>query len=266
MLYRPYQPNDIYRDFAGYAAWKVEAAEATNGLCLWYLTNASGSGTISRELYAQVKEYLKRYFFGKCAYCESDFAAVAFGDVEHYRPKLKVSEDSTHRGYYWLAYSEQNLLPSCERCNRGKGKRNHFPIAGRRATNPNENLDAELPLLLNPYCFSDCDYTAQHFAYDFEQVNGDLFFNGLVIGLTKRGDESIKIYDLNRPELVKRRAQSQKNGLNAFKLVWKDAMARQEWAREWLDGHQEHSSAVRAACLEWWSVARRDTDKLFSSG
>ena len=36
----------------------------------------------------------------KCAYCER----VTKADVEHYRPKKKVSEDADHPGYYWLCY------------------------------------------------------------------------------------------------------------------------------------------------------------------
>src|SRR5262245_26496361 len=44
----------------------------------------------------------------KCAYCESPTRVVAFGDVEHFRPKSK---------YWWLAYSYENYLPACTSCN-----------------------------------------------------------------------------------------------------------------------------------------------------
>lgn len=44
----------------------------------------------------------------KCAYCETPTAVVAYGDVEHYRPKSK---------YWWLAYVYDNYLASCTICN-----------------------------------------------------------------------------------------------------------------------------------------------------
>jgi uncharacterized protein (TIGR02646 family) len=44
----------------------------------------------------------------KCAYCETPTRVVAYGDVEHFRPKSK---------YWWLAYSYENYLPSCGSCN-----------------------------------------------------------------------------------------------------------------------------------------------------
>lgn len=44
----------------------------------------------------------------KCAYCETPTRVVAYGDVEHFRPKSV---------YWWLAYSYENYLPSCGACN-----------------------------------------------------------------------------------------------------------------------------------------------------
>ena len=44
----------------------------------------------------------------KCAYCETPTRVVAYGDVEHFRPKSI---------YWWLAYSYENYLPSCGACN-----------------------------------------------------------------------------------------------------------------------------------------------------
>lgn len=76
--------------------------------------------------------------------------AVTRGDVEHFRPKSKVDEDPHHPGYYWLAYDEKNLLPSCELCNRPRGKLTHFPVHGQRARD-SEEIGSEQPLLLNPY-------------------------------------------------------------------------------------------------------------------
>lgn len=62
----------------------------------------------------------------KCAYCEAPLKAVAYGDVEHYRPKSV---------YWWLAYSYENYLASCTLCNQAF-KKDFFPIGGPAAKGP----------------------------------------------------------------------------------------------------------------------------------
>lgn len=117
-----------------------------------------------------VMSALGALFHGKCAYCESPYAAQQPGDVEHYRPKSAVAvravgEKTTYKpGYYWLAADWDNLLPSCADCNRprqheiieGAGKRvmgkaNWFPVEpeAQRATQP-AAVANEPRLLLDP--------------------------------------------------------------------------------------------------------------------
>jgi hypothetical protein len=50
------------------------------------------------------KKQLKKESNGKCAYCEANLQVVAFGDVEHYRPKSI---------YWWLAYTYDNYVYAC---------------------------------------------------------------------------------------------------------------------------------------------------------
>jgi len=101
-----------------------------------------------------VKDALKEMQHGKCAYCEGDFLAFCYGDVEHYRPKgfsqQAKGSRKTYPGYYWLAYDWSNLVLSCELCNRAR-KRNLFPLRnpGVRAKAP-QHLAHEEPLLLDP--------------------------------------------------------------------------------------------------------------------
>ncbi len=54
------------------------------------------------------KKQLLKETKNKCAYCETPTAVIAYGDVEHFRPK------ST---YWWLAYCYENYLASCTVCN-----------------------------------------------------------------------------------------------------------------------------------------------------
>jgi len=87
-----------------------------------------------------VKDQLLNETHQKCAYCESHTAVVAFGDVEHYRPKSV---------YWWLAYCYDNYLASCAVCNqRFKGA--NFEFAGTQQVMPAfdaQTLDADLEAL-----------------------------------------------------------------------------------------------------------------------
>jgi uncharacterized protein (TIGR02646 family) len=67
---------------------------------------------------ADVGAALNLLFRGKCAYCESFYAGTQPTDIEHFRPKAGVEECPGHPGYWWLAMSWENLLPSCIDCNR----------------------------------------------------------------------------------------------------------------------------------------------------
>jgi uncharacterized protein (TIGR02646 family) len=112
-----------------------------------------------------VKTALSKMTGGNCAYCEADYDATAPVDVEHFRPKAEIETDAglTKPGYWWLAASWDNLLPSCIRCNRKErvplfdgselvaGKGNRFPLDDEdsRAHEVGGEVD-ETPLLIDP--------------------------------------------------------------------------------------------------------------------
>jgi hypothetical protein len=127
----------------------------------------------------EVKQRLEELFHGKCAYCETFYASSAPVDVEHFRPKGAVDGEPDHPGYWWLAMSWSNLLPSCIDCNRKRtqptpdqsaslfalvngarrpnhvrsvltGKKDSFPVAGTRALPEASDFTAEQALLLDP--------------------------------------------------------------------------------------------------------------------
>ncbi|WP_298514738.1 AAA family ATPase [uncultured Kordia sp.] len=136
-----------------------------------------------------IKNALKDLFHGKCAYCESLILTTFVGDLEHYRPKGGVSESSDHPGYWWLVNDWDNLLVSCRNCN--IKKKNYFPIKDetKRAFSPNDDLNDENPLILNP-CI---DHPEEHFMYTDK---------GVIVSKTERGKASIMILGLNRTALV----------------------------------------------------------------
>ncbi len=160
-----------------------------------------------------VKATLHATFHGLCAYCETPYPASYVGDVEHYRPKAAVdtpTERGRRPGYYWLASTWENLLPSCARCNRPaggehgdgpprtSGKGNAFPleVEADRATAEGEEA-RERALLLHPY-YDDPD---RHLAFVEE---------GLVRAHTPKGTETIRVLGLNRRGLLERRRTQRK--------------------------------------------------------
>ena len=86
------------------------------------LLRGKRDGTLSFDssLWKPAKKQLKKETHNKCAYCEANTAVVAHGDVEHFRPKTI---------YWWLAYSYENYLFSCQICNQIY-KSDNFPISG----------------------------------------------------------------------------------------------------------------------------------------
>lgn len=81
----------------------------------------------------KMKPFLQKDSIEKCAYCEAPTSIVAYGDVEHFRPKSI---------YWWLAVCVDNYVYSCQLCNQ-KYKSDNFPIAGTQLAGP--KLPATLP-------------------------------------------------------------------------------------------------------------------------
>lgn len=180
---------------------------------------------------ADVRASLEMLFHGKCAYCETTYAASAPVDIEHYRPKGAVAEDSSHGGYWWIAMSWDNLLPSCIDCNRQRGqvlvepssslatlaatakpvvsqsgKKDSFPLADTGVRQLAEEIEftREQALLLNP-C-SDDPATSLMYSFDAGHPTGLILPTGGVEQQI-RGAVSIQIYGLNRLKLVQDRTR-----------------------------------------------------------
>jgi uncharacterized protein (TIGR02646 family) len=203
--------------------------------------------SFDRDVYAHadVKASLRAAQHDKCCFCESKVSHVAFGDVEHFRPKAGFrggpGEALTAPGYYWLAYEWTNLLYACEVCNR-RHKGNLFPLApnGVRARTPSDNLASEVPLFVDP--------TAQdpslHIGFRQEYA--------YAIKGSASGEATIAALELNRPELAERRWDLLRvlGRLRDLTRVCKDAdLVREARAllKDRVDDCAEYSAAARAA-------------------
>ena len=132
----------------------------------------------------------------KCCYCEIKCLASGHGDVEHFRPKGSVRQDSNSivekPGYYWLGYTWSNLLISCSLCNTTH-KKNLFPLHNpyHRARNHNDEIENEERMLVDPGAEDPRDHI--RFQYDAP------------VALTPRGEETIWVLGLERFDLTEAR-------------------------------------------------------------
>jgi hypothetical protein len=70
--------------------WKNKAEKATKELIV--TVQKGNKINLNEKIWQSLKDFLTFLFHGKCAYCEGDYLAGMWGDVEHYRPKAKVTE------------------------------------------------------------------------------------------------------------------------------------------------------------------------------
>jgi len=181
------------------------------------LTTQGRNDIISRATYDKaynrrfklndIKEALARVYNGKCAFCERKIDKCLDGiqnectsTVEHYRPKGK---------YYWLAFSWDNLIWCCYRCNNKKG--DNFPIKNSEISynssflakihkSSQEYNDLEEPYLIHP---------------DFEDIVDLLTFeNGIIKSEDERVKKTIEILGLDREDLNESRKKVIDNLIN----------------------------------------------------
>lgn len=155
-----------------------------------------------------VKNALIKAQHRKCCFCESKVDHVAYGDVEHFRPKAgyrQKKEDPLGRpGYYWLAYEWTNLFFSCQICNQ-RFKGNLFPLqdSRMRARSHGDDITEEQLLFVDPGNMDPEGFIGFRDEYPFA-------INGNTIGKT-----TIEALGLDREELNDRRRER----LEALRLV-----------------------------------------------
>ena len=134
-------------------------------LCLGELSKLATHGERKQymkkhNIWSDFKPILIRYYGEKCWYSECSLEG-SFGDVDHFRPKGKSTDDKGNLiladGYWWLAYDYLNYRLSCEKSNRSfdaGGKNDMFPLKYGTipATQGNKN---DIPVLLDPCVDSD---------------------------------------------------------------------------------------------------------------
>ncbi len=166
-----------------------------------------------------VRETLWRHHREKCCYCERKRDQRRESDVEHFRPKSSVAEDGEHPGYWWLAYEWENLFFSCKACNE-EFKKTQFPVDGDRTSSPDDDLQAEAAVLIDPVLEDPSEFIG--FAVDTA---------GLLVkpvAMNTRGLRNITILGLDRPKLVEERAEALPTLQHILaRLLWADCLPDQ---------------------------------------
>ena len=151
----------------------------------------------------KVKSFLFKEQYGKCCYCEWNLRNKIESDVEHFRPKAKVSEAKKHSGYWWLVYEWDNLLLSCTNCNR-VFKKASFPLKdeAKRAYKKDDSLSEEEPLLINPL-----KENPENFIGYGLPNEGESCFMIRAIGKCERGRKTVELTGINAREPMEKRAK-----------------------------------------------------------
>jgi len=226
---------------------------------------------INDKLYKEMKSVYYDTFNGKCGYCEKKIEKPYESELDHFRPKKRVTylddtlvmietSDGTreHPGYYWLAYDWDNLILSCTRCNKPNndenaklGKRNRFPVKDDiYATIPGDEISEE-PLLINPLTEDPQD------CLEYDSSSGFIKGSG-------KGTICVEVFGLNiRDDLVEGRKNAYDKVLTLLTKCLYNKHDRHETLEELKkiqDGKQAHSLAAFAALKDAndiWSVLEK---------
>jgi uncharacterized protein (TIGR02646 family) len=193
------------------------------------------------EQYTLVKRDLWNAQHYKCCYCEKQPLEATRNDVEHFRPKTRARRGTgfPDHGYWWLAWTWNNLMFACDRCNRD-AKADQFPLdAGSVALVPEEALPGnEHPLLIDP----SRENPFRHIQFNLVMINGSPGWRPFPRSGSRKGDETIRVLKLDRPELLdlygrhvgeyatpvvtKLQAAMNANQGNRVQELWGDEVAR----------------------------------------
>lgn len=147
-----------------------------------------------------VLDALSALSYGKCPFCEQAGVRLLpyrFRPPAHATP-MKRPEDK--ESYLWLTLHRDNLFPICEGCL--PIDKAYFPVDGPRAGPTGLSADPEpmSGLLLDekPRLYFPGEVSKPTLAFD-------VALDGTLLGKNRRADETIAHFNLNRPDLVRRR-------------------------------------------------------------
>lgn len=203
------------------------------------------------NLWKKAKDQLFAETGDKCAYCEASTRRVAYGDVEHYRPKSK---------YWWLAYCYDNYLVSCVICNQAF-KSNKFPVHGTLWTGPHVTAgmsDQDLKDMVDDLWPDALDanglaaFTTQHVNENANLVNPyfddpDIYFKYIA-----NADKlEVRLAPTGHPDAARKvKAAEADYGLNRFELRIERYRIFEQFSLAWAIRHGQQLNATGIALAD----------------
>ncbi|MDX1124791.1 hypothetical protein GOL24_10795 [Sinorhizobium medicae] len=233
--------------------WTIIYHGRVSGLATKTTQKARSEYLRKNNSWKHLKNWLSNISHGKCWYCEAKAGRAPF-DVDHFRPKLRITVDGVRLagdfGYYWIAYEWWNFRLSCQRCNRPEGdeggavygKANEFPLKdeGTRCNLPEASFSNEAPRLLDPCDELDCRLLAHTIDGEVKPAadGGTWEFERARYTITQLGFNAF-----NSPESKKRSWGS----LDLLIRLGGDHPDVVQSIKQHLSGEQEHWSFFRSA-------------------
>ncbi|MEU1685325.1 hypothetical protein [Micromonospora sp. NPDC005707] len=209
-------------------------------------------------MWRELKTLISSINSNKCWYCESrDMRSD--NAVDHFRPKGRVARER-HEGYWWLAFDPRNYRFSCTFCNSRRvdeeggtsgGKQDAFPLAdgSKRAVAPDDTLEGEFPVLLDPCCMPDTDLL--WFDETGQVVPNPSTARGPSQAL--RVKTSIQLYHLDHVKLVESRRRVY---LQVYRLI----RAADRTYRRWMSGDEGAKDVYQDLLVQIRSQAVREAE------
>jgi hypothetical protein len=138
----------------------------------------------------------------KCAFCESKEQEKR-NDAEHFRPKTRADRrpgSAEDHGYWWLAWTWENLLFACRNCNQAPAKLDKFPLApGSEALVAEQQPPGrERALLLDPAEENGID----HIQFKLTTLAGGEAWVPTARDGSVRGGKTVDVCKLDAPDLL----------------------------------------------------------------
>ena len=178
-----------------------------------------------------VRDALETLFKSRCAFCETPLSEPL---VYRFRPSANAEpvEDASvsHLYYAWLAEAWENLYPICHDCR--PENPSFFPVNGRRIKIPDLQM-LESFVERNDGRWPDYPLEERHLLLDpckDKQLWRSLFFRstGEVVGLSRRGHETIRHFRLDRTELQESRERAIRHSIQQTELQLRRETERPE--------------------------------------
>ncbi len=198
-----------------------------------------------------VLDALAALSYGKCPFCEQAdrrLQPYRFRPPAYATP-MKRPED--RECYLWLAFQWENLFPICEGCL--PQDKAYFPVDGPRAAPPPSSLapfgTAGLQIDETPRLYFPGEVTKPAAAFNMK-------LDGFLLGKNRRAEPTIVQFNLNRTDLVRRRAAALTGWIGEIRRA---PLAFFDLAR-WMEEDRSYKEVEFGGAL--YLLLRRIADKL----